>query len=251
MWLAEARDGRIARLERGRDRAEIVQHVIDCAAREPRLVVGIDFAFSFPRWFLDERALDCARGLWEHVAVRGEEWLAYCPHPFWGKPGIARPAPSDARPAWRQTENETTRVRGIAPKSVFQIGGAGSVGTGSLRGMPYLARLRAAGFSIWPFDPPRLPLVVEIYPRELTGAVNKSSPVARALYVQAHLPRETRAIQDLASSTEDAFDAAISAACMQRFAHDFARLDRTRTDLDPLEGRIWRPLRDPLFDRLG
>ena len=46
------------------------------------------------------------------------------------------------------------RVRGIAPKSVFQIGGAGSVGTASLRGMPVLQRLREAGFAVWPFDRP-------------------------------------------------------------------------------------------------
>ena len=249
MWLAEACEGRITRIECGRDRAEIVEHLIACAASEPRLVAGIDFAFSFPRWFLEARGMSSAHELWDCVAERGETWLAHCPHPFWGKPGVPRPTPNSAQSAWRQTENETTRVRGVGPKSIFQIGGAGSVGTGSLRGMPYLARLRDAGFAIWPFDAPRLPMVVEIYPRELTGAVNKSSRIARALYVQAHLPHESHAIQDLASSTEDAFDAAISAACMQRFARDFARLGATREDLDPLEGRIWRPLRDPLFER--
>src|SRR4051812_28448983 len=42
----------IARLECGRSRDEIVAHLIECAQREPRLVVGLDFAFSFPRWFL-------------------------------------------------------------------------------------------------------------------------------------------------------------------------------------------------------
>jgi hypothetical protein len=209
----------------------------------------LDFAFSFPRWFLDERGLGSARELWELVAREGETWLAHSPHPFWGKPGIRCPPPIPGKSSWRVTESEATRVRGIGPKPVFQIGGAGSVGTGSLRGMPHLARLRAAGFSIWPFDRARLPMIVEIYPRYLTGAVNKSSRIARALYLQAHLARATRTLQDVAASSEDAFDAAVSAACMQRFARDFARLARPRSRLDRLEGRIWRPLCDPIFER--
>ena len=32
-------------------------------------------------------------------------------------------------------------MRGITPKSPFQIGGSGSVGTGSLRAMPWLLAL--------------------------------------------------------------------------------------------------------------
>lgn len=80
----------------------------------------------------------------------------------------------------RRTDREAPAIGGIRPKSVFQIGGAGAVGTGSLRGMPILKRLRDAGFAVWPFDAPRWPCVVEIYPRLLTGAVNKGSAGARA-----------------------------------------------------------------------
>lgn len=249
LWLAEADEHGIVRLECGRDRDELVRHLVECAVREPRLVVGLDFAFSFPRWFLAQKRLASARELWALVARVGEDWLAHSPRPFWGKPGCPCPPRLPGRNAWRVTESEVVRVRGIGPKPVFQIGGAGSVGTGSLRGMPYLLQLRAAGFSIWPFDPPRLPMVVEIYPRYLTGAVNKSSRIARALYLQAHLPREPLAILRAAERSEDAFDAAVSAACMQRFAHDFARLPTRTSPLERLEGRIWRPLRDAVFER--
>src|SRR5207249_2347049 len=106
-------------------------------------------------------------------------------------------------------------------KSVFQIAGAGAVGTGSLRGMPALLDLRAAGFAIWPFDPPRLPMAVEIYPRWLTGRVNKSSPIARALYLATRFGEENRALLRTAASSEDAFDAAVSALRMARAAGSF------------------------------
>ncbi|MEX0750548.1 MAG: hypothetical protein WD359_07030, partial [Dehalococcoidia bacterium] len=65
--------------------------------------------------------------------------------------------------------------------------GAGAVGTGSLRGMPMLHRLHAAGMHIWPYDDPGYPLVIEIYPRLLTGPVRKSSPQARARYIDTWL----------------------------------------------------------------
>ena len=238
------------RLESGFTRDGVVAELIESARRDASLVVGLDFGFSLPSWFLDELGVQGARELWELVARDGERWLSTCPEPFWGKPLRKRPPFGAGRSGFRSTESELPAVAGIGPKSIFQVGGAGAVGTGSLRGMPFLAKLQDAGFAIWPFDPARLPLVVEIYPRYLTGKVDKSSYVARALYLQARLGGQPREFLERASSCEDAFDAAVSAACMQRFARDFARLARrpsTRTDL--LEGRIWTPLRDPLFER--
>lgn len=250
MWLAESREKQLVRLECGFTREELVGELIACARRNPSLVVGLDFAFSFPEWFLEEHRIASARELWELVAREGEHWLATSPAPFWGRLPFPRPPlPEDCSP-WRATESERLPVSGIRPKSVFQIGGAGAVGTGSLRGMPFLAELQRAGFAIWPFDRARLPMVVEIYPRYLTGAVDKSSAIARSMYLQARHAHESRAIIDLAGSSEDAFDAAVSAACMQRFARDFPRLSRMRrTDRDRREGRIWVPLRDPVFER--
>lgn len=250
LWLAESRGGRLVRVECGRDRAEVVAHLIECARREPRLVVGLDFAFSFPSWFAEGLGARSGREVWHAVARAGEDWLERCPPPFWGQPCKPRPAPVEGRSDWRSTELSLLPVAGCRPKSVFQIGGAGSVGTGSLRGMPFLRELQDAGIAVWPFDAARLPMAVEIYPRTLTGAVNKSSAAARSLYLQSRYARECRAVLDRAASCEDAFDAAVSAACMQRFARDFARMARERPSrVDRIEGRIWRPLRDPVFER--
>jgi hypothetical protein len=83
----------------------------------------------------------------------------------------------------------------------------------------------------------------------LTRAVNKSSRVARALYIQAHHGAEQRDVQDLAGASEDAFDAAVSAAVMMRARNEFKRLEHAHCDGfdDELEGRIWMPLPDPMF----
>jgi hypothetical protein len=155
------------------------------AERTPRMVVGLDFAFSLPAWFLEQRNLKSAQELWALADREAEAWIAACRPPFWGRPGTRRP---DLQVHFRRTELDAPATAGIRPKSVFQIGGAGAVGAGSLRGMRLLHRLRAAGFSIWPFDPPGWPRVVEIYPRLLTGPVNKSSADARAAHLVARHP---------------------------------------------------------------
>jgi hypothetical protein len=200
IWLAEARDGRLVRLEGGRGREQLVAHLLEEAERDPDLVAGLDFAFSLPEWFLHARGIDDVWNAWDLVAREAEAWLRDPQPPFWRE----RKPPGDG---FRRTELEC----GGRPKSVFQLVGAGQVGTGSLRGIPFLPRLRER-FAIWPFDEPRLPLLVEIYPR---------------LY-----PRER---DD--HPNEHARDAAAAALAMSRWPGDWRRLPR-----DPayaLEGRIW------------
>jgi hypothetical protein len=247
LWLAEARDGRLVRLECGRDREETVAHLMEIARADRDIVVGLDFAFSFPEWFLRCRGVATARGMWALAARHGDEWLAECAYPFWGKRGKKKPSASATPSLYRRTESEHLPVRGIVPKSVFQIGGAGAVGTGSLRGMPYLADLCDAGFAIWPFDEPRLPLVVEIYPRFLTGGVTKSSAVARGLCLAQRCPTQDRAIVARAAASEDAFDAALSALVLDASAGTLSQLVAEMDETYALEGRIWRPVEDPLF----
>ena len=48
IWLAEARDGRLVDLYNGLGRGDVIDRVVALAQDEPRLVVGLDFAFSFP-----------------------------------------------------------------------------------------------------------------------------------------------------------------------------------------------------------
>lgn len=238
IWLAEARDGRLARLESGRGRSEVVDHLIGAAASDPGLVVGLDFAFSFPLWFTERAGARSVEELWSVVAKKGEQWLGSCEDPFWGRPGRRRPKlPEDLR----RTEREASAPKGPRPKSVFQIGGAGAVGTGSIRGMPYLTALRSAGFSIWPFHDPALPLVIEIYPRLLTGPVVKAREAERSAYLARCLPRIGGALARKAVSSPDAFDAAVSAVVMSRHADEIAALARSRDPVERIEGRIWWP----------
>lgn len=239
LWLALARAGRVERLEGGsRNRAELVEHLIELARTEPRLVVGIDFAFSFPAWFVQERGCASAAELWTLVEREGEGWLAGCAPPFWGRKGRR---PTVVPNPYRATESCVPRSRGVGPKSIFQINGGGSVGTGSIRGMPWLRRLSAAGFALWPFDAARFPLVVEIYPRELTGNVKKASLGDRDLWLAREAHDQDRALLDVARTCEDAFDAFASALEMSRHAASFTRLEPARDERDLLEGRIWRP----------
>ena len=205
IWIAAARGGRVERLEGGRDRDETIDLLLGEAEREPPLVVGLDFAFSLPEWYARSRGAATARDVWDLVAREGESWLADPQPPFWrsGKPAIAGPE-------LRRTEVDVS-APGVRPKSVFQLGGAGQVGTASLRGMPYLRRL-SERFAIWPFDSPRLPLVVEIYPR-----------------LFRHLAPE--------APNEHARDAAAAAFAMSTWDGDWRALPRDERYL--LEGRIW------------
>ncbi len=144
---------------------------------------------------------------------------------------------------------QIAKIAGIAPKSVFQIGGAGAVGTASLRGMPGLLMLREAGFRVWPFDKPSLkkPMVVEIYTRLMTGAVTKSSEVARTAYL-AKKRRESalyaglsRGVLAKARGSEDAFDALVTALVMTEHRKEFARLRKTEDEVFRMEGQTWVP----------
>ncbi|MDR3746311.1 MAG: hypothetical protein P4K80_09300 [Acidobacteriaceae bacterium] len=271
VWTAAATgkvDGGRVALEGGRTRDEVCEWLIALAQETPRMVVGLDFCFSFPAWFVREE-LGCADGpaFWELVERRyGELWLATgCEdRRFWGKhpkPAefcgdglhrMLRATDIDCKLAALIPEAERAeRVRGIGPKSVFQIGGAGSVGTASLRGMPVLRRLREAGFAVWPFDRPALkedrPLLVEMYTRLNTGPVRKSNAAARAEYLRAKCREDaayaalSRGVMAQARESEDAFDALVSCMVMAARRAEFSTL---AMPLDPeykVEGWTWAP----------
>jgi hypothetical protein len=247
LWLAEVVDSKLVRLEGGRTRAELIELLIAEADHDPNLIVGCDFAFSLPAWYLQERRLT-PRQLWALLADEAltptmrrlglARWMNSPEWPFW----TTGEAHARLRPEqmFRRTELDV-RVPGTQPKSVFQLVGAGQVGRGSLYGMQALHRLTDVGFCIWLFDPPALPLVVEIFPRVLTGRVRKNSPSERERYLATvPMPAELRR---LGAVSEDAFDAAVSAVVMA------ARLEELRTLPGApgyeLEGKIWQP-RDPV-----
>jgi hypothetical protein len=228
IWLAHVRDGRLVDLDNGRTREDVVEEAIARAGASA--VVGLDFAFSFPRWFCDRNGWAEGRDVWEAMRTDGESLLARCEPPFWGRPGRRRR--SMGAPL-RATDTG-------GAKSVFQIGGAGAVGTGSIRGMPLLPRFAEAGFAIWPFDPPAPRTVVEIYPRALTGPVVKRRAEARRAYLDLRFPGMP--FRERAAGSEDAFDAAVSALVMAAHADELAALRTVAPGSDEaIEGAIWRP----------
>ena len=288
VWTASVRNGKIdggsMLLEDGRSREELTAWLIGLAAETPVMVVGVDCCFSYPAWFLEEHGCASVFDLWRHVASgHGERWLGTTcveqarDERFWGRPhkrpeqfsGINLPR------MMRRTDMENkieqaleggdavraALMRGITPKSPFQIGGSGSVGTGSLRAMPWLERMHETAFRVWPFEsaaldvePPR-PLLVEIYTRLLTGPVKKANGEARQTYLRkrrrmdilhAGLSREVLA---KAEGSEDAFDALVCCVEMVRHREQFSQLQRTVDPVLSLEGITWRPGLHMLVDQ--
>ncbi len=219
------------RVEGGRLRSEIEAWLRSLPGP---VVAGLDFSFSFPAWFLRELGCGSAPELWAQVARDGERWLREGHSEFWGRRKGSGPPPG--RDGFRACE------RGVTARSSFQIGGAGAVGTGSLRGMPMLGRLRAAGWRVWPFDSAGERTLIEIYPRLLTGPVVKSRLAARIAYLRAPcfdgLASEARAA---AEAGEDALDALVSALRMREHAGELARFQAVISEPELLEGAIWRP----------
>jgi hypothetical protein len=235
IWFARVCDGALVELENGMDRSEVIGHVIAAAKAEPQTVVGLDFAFAFPAWYAEQRGWSTGRAIWDAMRDEAEALLAACEPPFWGRPGTR--VQQLGAP---HRESEATLPG--APKSVFQIGGAGAVGTGSLRGMRHLADLVDAGFAIWPFDDPGWPMALEIYPRALTGPVLKSRHRARRDYLARRFGAQDEVMRERAAGSEDAFDAAVSALVMARHRDDLAALAPAPSgSARRIEGAIWTP----------
>ena len=256
------------RLEGGRTRAEVADWLIAMARDTPRMVVGFDFCFSFPAWFVCEMGCADAPAFWDVVArEHGERWLApgAADRRFWGRPHkrpqefsgeqlhrMLRATDIDCKISSLIPEAErAARVKGITPKSVFQIGGGGSVGTASLRGMPVLKQLRERGFAVWPFDRPALdagrPLVVEMYTRLNTGAVRKANEQARAEYLRKKRVEDaayaalSQRVLVKARASEDAFDALVSCMVMTARREEFASLPEPKDPKYRVEGWTWAP----------
>ena len=79
IWLAEVAGGRVARLVGGRTREAVTADLAACvresAAAGAPLVVGLDFAFSLPAWFLDEAGAADGPALWALAERDGDRWL--------------------------------------------------------------------------------------------------------------------------------------------------------------------------------
>ena len=239
--LAEAHTGELIRVEGGRNRAEVVDHLIAEAEADPQLVAAFDFSFSLPGWFLKQHQLTSAPQLWDLAATEGERWLSDCEPPFWGLAGRKRPEADPSRPGLRRTDIATASAAGgLMPRSPFQISGAGSVGASTLRGLPFLSKLRSAGFSVWPWDPLKAPAVIEIWTRVAIGSTVKSNQEARTRAVLAD-PRIPKRLKHAAAETEDSFDASVTAVWLSDHAADAIGTAASTDATELLEGRTWTP----------
>jgi hypothetical protein len=176
------------------------------------VVAGFDFSFGFPAWFAHDRRCSDAADLWRLAARNGERWLQVEP-PFWRE---RCNVPEERR--FRVCERRL-REAGYPAKSIFQLVGNGQVGAGSVRGMPLLAVLRAAGFAIWPFEAPTDRTVFEIYPSLLRKHVGHDMQFANA----------------------HERDATLSAAAMWEHRESFADLAAANDPVTKLEGDVWTP----------
>jgi hypothetical protein len=191
-------------------------------AKGGRQLVGFDFPMGYPQGFAqaltgqkDARALhgwlaervqdgadnrnnrfEVAAAINRHLAGKG---------PFWGCP---KRAPRDGLPSLKTVDYaglglaEKRRVERENPpaKPVWQLLGAGSVGSQALLGIPVVHRLaQATGAAIWPFETPRDLTLAEVYPSLLARAVAASGDpipdraqvrlLAQALWQLAHKGR--------------------------------------------------------------
>ncbi len=181
--------------------AEAALHrlIAQCLAGGKRLLIGADFGFGYPAGFA--RALTGraeALAVWEWLAERIEDdaknrnnrfAVAAAANralpglgPFWFRPAALDLAdlPLKGRARDGHGLDDWRAVERLSPgaQSMWKLGGAGSVGSQALTGLPVLWRLRAAfpgKVAVWPFDPrwPDAPVVLaEVFPSLLADQVS-------------------------------------------------------------------------------
>ena len=234
IWAAVADGPRLEVLEMKNSRKEAIDWLIKQLKQQPNTIAGLDFAFSMPAWFVGKHGCENANEFWRVVKQKGKHWLEGCPYPFWGFKGTKRPRNCEL---FRETEKcARNSAEKANPTSTFQLVGASQVGRGSIRGMPFLKRLRCADIAVWSFDEHKWgqPTVVEIYPRLFMGNLKKSNQAERIRFLEGRYPDMEPEHRNCAENSDDAFDAAVSALALAT--------ERATPRLLPnakLEGQIW------------
>jgi hypothetical protein len=72
LWAAIVRDGRLDDLWNGRTREQVIAWLCALAGEGP-LVAGLDFAFSFPRWWCERQGWTTAQQVWRAAAAHGAD----------------------------------------------------------------------------------------------------------------------------------------------------------------------------------
>ncbi len=205
IWIAVVTGGRLTASHPVSTREDAIAYVSDLDAP---FLAGFDFSFGVPEWFARAQSCSTIDDVWAKAARDGEEWLLPTP-PFWRSRCAVAPGQR-----FRRCE-----TRHPSAKSIFQLVGNGQVGAGSVRGMPHLARLRAAGVAIWPFDAAGERTVFEIYPSALRRAVPGAGQF----------------------TNEHERDAVCSALVLWTYRETIAALGAATDPTIRLEGDIWAP----------
>ena len=253
VWVALVRHGKLVGLEPELSLDQAGDFIDVGRQQDDPVLVGMDFGFSLPAWWVDAHYGGSAPRLWEgmqHLEWDSEpdpQWPKQLPPPFWGPNIRRRPALPPGGRWLRETEERVWRRTGVEPKSVFQLSGAGRVGGQSVRGMTELYALQSVGWRIWPFDAPGRQAIVEVLPRALWRAhatrQGASSPsearAALAPILCGFLQVEDLDLCDLITWEHSAFEAAFIAWALSKTAP--ALPDLTDHAMAQREGWIWRP----------
>lgn len=197
--------------------------VVELARRGRRVLVGFDFPYGYPRGTSERVGLDSDDPLWLRVWNELARLVTDGPTNannrfdvaaelnrrgacFWGKPATSAADVSPTKqaytlPEFRATE-ERLRTQGLHPKSVWQLYGAGSVGSQALLGIPALRALRfdprlADVSCVWPFETgfalPRDVQVVhaEVWPGvvQMDAAAHEIADARQVLTLARHFRR--------------------------------------------------------------
>jgi molybdopterin molybdotransferase len=168
-----------------------------------RVLAGFDFAFGYPAGFGTKlTGSDDPFAIWDWFEMRvtdasnsnnrfdlAGEINAIFPGigPFWGN-GLKRdienlPRKGLARQDHSMTEKRAAEGSAKGAFPVWQLSGAGAVGSQVIMGLPMLSRLRkkfGTDVAVWPFEALDCPIaLVEIWPSLIAKAVAATQPAGR------------------------------------------------------------------------
>jgi hypothetical protein len=196
IWIGAARDDTVeARHFATRPDAEgwLSQQITRAGDLGERLLIGFDFAFGFPAgaaraltgrddpcaiWsWLAARILESRDGANNRFAVAVEANRRFGRKVFWGAdldPDITLRRETGAAAALGLAAHRAVEGQAKGAKSVWQLTGAGAVGSQSLVGLPMIHRLsQLPSVAVWPFDTPDRIVMAEVYPSLLRARVEE------------------------------------------------------------------------------
>ncbi|PRY74838.1 molybdopterin molybdotransferase [Yoonia maritima] len=205
IWACVAREGHPEDPLYFRNRHEAERWIATFLAQEQalnrRVLAGFDFAFGYPHGFGNAlTGSDDPLALWDWFAERvvdtakennrfelaGEINSMFSGiGPFWGN-GLKRdiaglPRKGSLRTNTSFAERRSAEQTATRAFPVWQLSGAGAVGSQVIMGLPMLSRLRRKfSVSVWPFEPLENPITfIEIWPSLIAKTVAATQPPDR------------------------------------------------------------------------